>query len=128
VNAFSCTKYEGVRAGEKVSEICAASASQIKVSPGDYQVFEKMKQFSSGLQDALKNSPLASSVQSFGVTDSGIQGFPVQTVTFRGGMATNRMELKSVTNVNFAEADFSVGNAKKQELPAMPGAPKGKQR
>ena len=128
VNGFSCTKYEGVRAGEKVSEICAASASQIKVSPGDYQVFEKMKQFSSGLQDALKNSPLASSVQSFGVTDSGIQGFPVQTVTFRGGMATNRMELKSVTNVNFADADFSVGNAKKQEMPGIPGAARGKQR
>jgi len=128
VNAFSCTKYEGVRGAEKVSEVCAASASQIKVAPADYKVFEKMKEFSAGLMDSLKNSPLAASMQTSSVTDSGIVGFPVQTVSFRNGQAATRMELKSVTNMSFSDADFSVGSAKKLEMPAMPGAAKGKQR
>jgi hypothetical protein len=43
-------------------------------------------------------------------------------------MATNRVELKSVTNVSFPDSDFSLGTAKKQEMPGMPGAAKGKQR
>lgn len=121
VNAFSCTKYDGVRGAEKVSEICAASASQIKIAPGDYQVFEKMKEFTGSLQDAMKNSSLGASMQTSAVTDSGISGFPVQTISFRNGQPASRMELKSVTNTNFSDADFSVGSAKKIEM-AIPAA------
>jgi hypothetical protein len=128
VNGFSCTKYEGMRGAEKVAEVCAASASQIKVTPGDYQVFEKMKQFTSGLQDAMKNSPFATGIQSASVADSGVEGFPVQTVSFRNGQAAIRTELKSVTNASFSDADFSVGAAKKIEMPAMGGPPQGKTR
>ena len=127
VNGFSCTKYEGVRGAEKVSEICAASASQIKVAPGDYQVFEKMKEFTSSIQNAMKNSPFGASMQS-SVADAGFTGFPAQTVNFKNGQAADRMELKSVTNASFSNADFSTGTAKKVEMPAMPGGPQGKQR
>lgn len=128
VNAFSCTKYEGVRGAEKVSEVCAASPSQVKITPGDYQVFEKMRQFTAGLQDALKNSPFAANVQSGSVTESGIEGFPVQTISFRNGQAASRAELKSVTNASFSDADFSLGSARKVEMPGMSGGPQGKGR
>ena len=128
VNGFACTKYEGIRGAEKVSEVCAASASQIKVAPGDYQVFEKMKQFTAGIQDAMKNSPFAAGIQSSSVADSGMEGFPVQTVSFRNGQAASRMELKSVTTASFSDADFSLGSAKKVEMPTMPGGGRGKQR
>jgi hypothetical protein len=120
VNGFSCTKYDGMQGAEKVSEVCAAGASQIKINPTDFQVFEKMKQFTAGLQDALKSSPLASSMQSASVGQSGIEGFPVQTVTFRNAQPATRMELKSVTNASFSDADFSTGSAKKVEMP-VPG-------
>jgi len=126
VNGFSCTKYDGTKGAEKVSEVCAASASQIKVTPGDYQVFEKMKEFTAGLQDAMKNSPMGASMQASSVAESGINGFPVQTASFRNGQAASRMELKSVTNTNFSDADFSVGTATKVGMPAMPGGPQGR--
>jgi len=128
VNAFTCTKYEGVRGAEKVSEVCAASPSQVRITPGDYQVFEKMRQFTAGLQDALKNSPFAANVQSGSVTESGIEGFPVQSVSFRNGQAATRAELKSVTNASFSDADFSLGSARKVDMPGMSGGPQGKQR
>ncbi len=127
INGFSCTKYDGVRGAEKVSEICAGSASQIKVNPGDYQIYEKLTEFSAGLQDALKNSPLGASIQTGAIGDSGIKGFPVQTISFSNGQPSNRMELKSVANMSFSDADFSLGTAKKIEM-AIPNASKGKQR
>jgi hypothetical protein len=123
VNGFSCTKYDGLRGAEKVTEVCSGSASQIKIAAGDYQVFEKMKAFTAGLQDALKNSALAASVQS-SFADPGLQGYPVQTINFHGGQAADRVELKSVTNTSFSDADFSLGTAKKMEMPAMPTAGK----
>jgi hypothetical protein len=125
VNGFSCTKYEGMRGAEKVSEVCAGSPSQIKIAPNDFQVFEKMKQFFSGMMDAMKNSPFGANIQTASITQPGFEGFPVQTITFRNGQAADRVELKSVANSSFSDADFSVGAAKKVEMPSM-GGPQGR--
>jgi hypothetical protein len=127
VNGFSCTKYEGDLSGQKESEVCAALPAQLKLTPGDLQIFEKMRQFSSDLLSALANSPMRASVPKGYGFESGYEGFPIQKVDFENGQATRRGELKSITRVSFTDADFSLGNAKKVELP-IPGAPKGKQR
>ena len=127
VNGFSCTKYEGVRSGEKEAEVCAAVEAQLKLTASDLQIFEKMKQFSASVTSALANSPVRVSVPA-GSLEAGYEGFPIQRVEFDKGQATRRSELKSITRANFSDADFSLGDAKKVEIP-MPGAPgKGKQR
>jgi hypothetical protein len=59
--------------------------------------------------------------------DQGYDGFPIQKVTFQNGKPSERMELKSITRTSFTDADFSLGTAKKLEIP-IPAAPKGKQR
>jgi hypothetical protein len=127
VNGFSCTKYEGDRNGQKESELCAALPAQLKLTPADLDVFEKMRQFSSSLVSALANSPIRAAAPTGYGLESGYEGFPVQKTEFDNGQATKRSELKSITRANFADADFSLGNAKKVELP-IPGAAKGKQR
>jgi hypothetical protein len=126
VNGFSCTKYEGDLSGVKESEVCAALPAQIQLAPGDLQIFEKMRQFSSSLISALANSPVSIKVPTAYGLDSGYEGFPIQRVDFENGQATKRSELKSITRMNFTDADFSLGNAKKVELP-IPGG-RGKQR
>ncbi|MCU1339541.1 MAG: hypothetical protein JWO19_5122 [Bryobacterales bacterium] len=126
VNGFSCTKYEGLQGAEKVAEVCAAQPAQIKITPSDFQVFEKMKQFTSGIQNAMANSPFGANLRS-SMTEPGFEGFPVQRVTFRDGKAADRMELKSVTTAALSDADFSVGGAKKVDMP-IPGGSQGKQR
>ena len=125
VNGFSCTKYEGVMGGEKETEVCAALPAQLKLTPADLQIFEKMKQFSATLTSALASAPVRVNV-STGSIEPGYEGFPIQRVDFDKGQATKRSELKSITRVNFTDADFSLGDAKKVELP-IPGA-RGKQR
>jgi hypothetical protein len=127
VNGFSCTKYEGDLSGVKESEVCAALPAQIKLTPADLQIFEKMKQFSSSPLSALANSPVHISVPSGYGFEEGYEGFPIQKIDFENGQATKRSELKSITRTNFTDADFSLGNAKKVELP-IPGAARGKQR
>jgi hypothetical protein len=126
VNGFSCTKYEGVRGSEKQAEVCAALPAQLKLSPSDMQIFEKMREFSASLLSSLANSPVKVNVPT-GSLEAGYEGFPIQRVDFDNGQATKRSELKSITRTNFADADFSLGDAKKVELP-IPGAAKGKQR
>ncbi len=126
VNGFSCTKYEGDKGGQKVADICAGVPAQLKLSPSDMQIFEKMREFSSSLLSSLANSPMRVNVPT-GSLEAGYEGFPIQRVDYDNGQATKRAELKSITRANLSDADFSLGDAKKIEMP-MPGAPKGKQR
>jgi hypothetical protein len=126
VNGFSCTKYDGVLSGEKEAEVCAALPAQLKLTPSDFQVLDKMKQFSSSLLSALASSPIRVNVPTAAGLESGYDGFPVQKTDFANGQPTRRGELKSITRVSFSDADFSLGTAKKVEMP-IPGA-KGKQR
>jgi hypothetical protein len=126
VNGFSCTKYEGDKGGQKEAEVCASVSAQLKLTTADLQIFEKMREFSAGLLSSLANSPVKVNVPT-GSLESGYEGFPIQRVDFENGQATKRSELKSITRTNFADADFSLGDAKKVEMP-IPGAAKGKQR
>src|ERR1700674_634344 len=74
VNGFSCTKYEGDRGGQKEAEVCAALPAQLKLTPGDLQIFEKMREFSNTLLSSLANSPVKVSVPT-GSLESGYEGF-----------------------------------------------------
>ena len=78
------------------------------------------------LTSSLANSPLKMSVPT-GSFEAGYEGFPIQKTQYSNGQPTHRGELKSVTRATFSDADFSLGDAKKVELP-IPGAAKGKQR
>jgi hypothetical protein len=127
VNGFSCTKYEGDRSGEKLSELCAALPAQLKLTPDDLQIFEKMRQFSTTLLGALASSPVRVNLPTTSGFEAGYDGFPIQRVNFDNGQAVDRSELKSITRTSFTDADFSLGNAKKVDLP-IPGAATGKQR
>ncbi len=125
VNGFSCTKYEGVEGTQKVADICAASASQIKLSPADFQVFQKMKDFVSNLTSAMSSMPFYSNLAAGRYFENGIEGFPIQRISYSNGKAEDRSELKSVTPASFSDADFSLGNAKKVEM-ELPGGPRGR--
>jgi hypothetical protein len=118
VNGFSCTKYDGMRGAEKVAEVCAAKPSDLKLSPSDFQVFDKMKEFAANLQTTFANAVGASDFRS--VAEFGYDGFPVEQTTFSGGKPETKSELKSITRASFSDADFSLGDAKKVEIPIPP--------
>jgi len=131
VNGFRCTNYDGMRDGQKASEICAADAGAININPADFQVMEKMAAFMQSMVSATQNSPLASMIPKTSFAQPGIKGFPVQTTTFTNGQAVTREVLKSAFDTKFTDADFSTGSAKKVEMPNLGaiggrGAAKGK--
>jgi hypothetical protein len=115
---FACTKYEGVRDGQKVLELCAADAAALKLASGDYQVYEKMREFTASMMKAMKNSPMAGMMQ--GSSQGGVKGFPVEETGFRDGKPVTKVVVKSITDVAVTDADFSTGAAKKVEM-GMPG-------
>ena len=125
VNGFACTNYDGMKGAEKVAEVCAAQPADLRLAASDFQVFRKMQEFTAGMMQAMQNSPIASAIN-INVGDATVDGYPVQQTTFRNGQATDRFVVKSVTDATFTDADFSVGNAKKMEMPDMGGAGKGK--
>jgi hypothetical protein len=119
VNGFRCTNYEGAVGGQKIAEICSAQPADLKLTPADFQVFDKMREFTAGLQRAVQNMPITAALSSIG--DSQVDGFPVQQTSFNNGRAASKSELKSVTEASFTDADFSLGNAKKVDM-ALPRA------
>jgi len=118
VNGFSCTRYEGMRGPEKVAEVCAAKPSDLKFSPSDFQVFDKMKEFAANLQSAFTNSLGVGNFRS--MAEPGYEGFPIAQTTFSGGKPEVKTELKSLARASFSDPDFSLGNAKKVEIPIPP--------
>jgi len=119
VNGFKCTQYEGTSNNQKVAELCAAEPSQLGISAGDIQVFEKMRQFFAEFSRSFANLPFASGAMSQ-LMDPGFQGYPVQHATFREGQAVYKAETKLVDRASFSDADFSTGSARRVEMPMGP--------
>ena len=118
VSGFTCTTYEGIRGGEKVAELCAAKPEDVHSSTADFQVFEKMREFSGNLISGLANNmPLNNRFAD--LAQPGYDGFPIQQTSYSGGQPVTKMEMKSLERVNLSEADFSLGSAKKVDL--IPG-------
>jgi Domain of unknown function (DUF4412) len=113
VNGFSCTRYEGVLKGEKTAEVCASRPSDVHFSQSDFQVFEKMRQFSA---DLVSSNPLLSGAKTSYLMNPGFEGYPVETINYSGGQATTKWEVKSIEHTSFSDADFSLGAAKKMDL------------
>ena len=99
VNGFACTKY-------------------LHFNASDFQVFEKMREFTSSLVSSFANSPFANGRMDY-FTQAGFEGYPVEHTNFAGGEAVSKMQMKSIERSSFSDTDFSLGNAKKMQL--MPG-------
>jgi hypothetical protein len=119
VGGFRCTRYEGTRGGEKILELCASTLSDIKLRPEEFQVLEKMREFATGMTKAVESTPLAGLMQSTGITQAGIEGYPVQSISFQNGKPVSREQVKAIAEATFTDADFSTGTAKKVDLPNL---------
>jgi hypothetical protein len=120
VAGFPCSKYEGVRGTEKVVEVCASRPAELKFAAADFQVYEKMKEFTSGLQRAFASMPMMANSLS-GLSEAGFEGYPVTKTTFSAGKADKTTELKLLERATFRADDFSVGNAKRNAMPGPRG-------
>jgi hypothetical protein len=84
------------------------------------QILEKMRQFTASLMEAVASMPMAANLTANALADAGFEGFPVQRISFRDGQPSEKQELKSAVQATFTDADFSLGSAKKVEMPMGP--------
>ncbi len=119
VSGFRCTRHEGTRSGEKVLELCASTLSDVKLGAQEFQVLEKMREFTTSMMKAVKSTPLAGMMESTGITQAGIEGYPVQSITFSNGKPVAREQLKAIVEATLTDADFSTGTAKQVDLPNL---------
>ena len=115
VNGRECSKYDGLLDGQKVSELCAAPADSLNLSPSDLAVFEKMAGAFEQMTKSLRQIPYFRTA-SPKLFDKQIDGIPVQQIQFENGQQVSRFEFKDSTRRNFSDADFSVGDAKLVEM------------
>lgn len=124
VSGFRCTNYDEMQGGQKTAELCTAAPADLGLNPADFQVFSRMQAFTQAMQ-----GPMAQMMPRGSGPRTGLNGFPVQTVDFKAGKAASRELVKSITDVALTDADFSLGSAKKVEMPGMgAAAAKGKGR
>jgi hypothetical protein len=107
IRQWTCDKYEGVREGQKVWEVCAVDFAQFGVQPADLRVFEGMAEMfknlaPQGMEDAFK-------VGFDGTEREGaFRGVPVQRVSFRNGAPNQLFEVTEVTRQDVDDALFEV--------------------
>jgi hypothetical protein len=104
VGKWTCDKYEGIRDGKKVSELCTVAPGALGFTPADFEVTKQMAEFFAKLvpQGAEQMFRMGSS----GTT--GFTGVPVRTVTFNNGVAGATSEITDVTRQNFPDSMFTV--------------------
>ena len=69
----------------------------------------------------LANTPFGGGGGFRDMADPGFEGYPIQQTIFRNGQPEVKMETKSIARASFSDADFSLGNAKKVEMPIPQG-------
>ena len=121
VGRWTCDKYEGVKNGEKTSEVCTVAPTAFGFAMGDFDITRQFAEFFSKMipqgADALFR------IGSSGPT--GFSGLPVRTISYRGGAPQTVIEITEVSRQNFPDSIFDVpAGYKKRDFP---GAGRGRQ-
>jgi hypothetical protein len=116
-----CKKYEVFQGQEKVSELCAVPPAAVGLTAKEMALFDKVAEAMEDMTRGVRRYFDVGSIQG-PMSAKQIDGFPVEQVIFRNGKPSARMEFYSSEQRALTDADFSTGNAKRVEMPQMPGA------
>lgn len=100
INGWDTDKYEGAREGAKHSEIWTAPPKELNLADADFQVLKDMARFFEKFAKNLEGM--------LGDKSNGLEGMPVKTITYKGGKAGFRSELKEAKKENLAPGLFEV--------------------
>jgi len=125
VGRWTCEKYEGTKAGEKVSEVCTVAPSALGFTEADFEVTRQLGEFLSSLVPQAADSVFK--IGSAADGPNAFPGLPVRFVSFRAGAAQTVSEVTDASRQTFADALFQVpAGYQKREFPGM-GRGRGRQ-
>lgn len=116
-----CKKYEVFQGQEKVSELCAVPLAAVGLTATEMALFDKVAEAMEDMTRGVRRYFDVGSIQG-AMPAKQIDGFPIEQVIFRNGKPSARMEFYASEQRALTDADFSTGNARRIEMPKMPGA------
>jgi hypothetical protein len=103
VGRWTCDKYEGYRADQKVTERCTATPAALGLTAADFAVTQQLAEF---VRTALPQA--ADQVATLGQTEAdGFTGFPLRTVSVSGDRTTVT-EVTAASRTTFDDAIFAI--------------------
>jgi hypothetical protein len=119
VGKWTCEKYESVRDGRKVSELCTVDPAATGFTAADFEITKQFAEFFMKLMP--QGMDRLFSLGTGGPT--GFSGMPVKTVNYdASGNVTSTMELTDVSRRNFPDSLFAVpAGFQKKDFPGGRG-------
>ena len=92
VGQWTCSKYDGTRGNEKVTELCTVEPKALGLTAGDFEVAQQLAEFMKAMMPTMDNQITVNG----NAAQNGFAGVPVRTTTFSGGKPSITMETKSI--------------------------------
>ncbi len=104
VGQWSCSKYEGFRGNDKVSEVCTVDPKEFGLTPADFEVAIQLAEFMKSLMPQG-----ADQMFTLGKPEAqGFSGIPVRQTSFANGKPASVHEIKEFRRETFPASTFEV--------------------
>lgn len=89
---WACAKYDGMRAAEKVTELCTVEPKALGLTPADFEVARQLAEFMKSIAPQM-----ADQIATLGTpTEQGFSGYPIRQTHFSNGKVRSVNELKEI--------------------------------
>ena len=119
ISGYDCTRVEGIRGDQKVTEYCGSTSDDFKLKDSEHQTVLDMQGYLRNFLIMVKSDD--QSVRAF-AWDTKTDGYPVLTRCFTNGKMTLELTLATVSRKGPTEDQFKIDGFKKMEMPKVPGA------
>ena len=110
---WACAKYDGMRAAEKVVEICTVEPKALGLTPGDFEVAKQLAEFMKSLVPQM-----ADRIAVVGTpAEQGFSGVPIRQSHFSNGKVTSVNELKEIKREAIPASAWQAPAGFKRESP-----------
>jgi hypothetical protein len=119
ISGYDCTRVEGIRGDQKVTEYCGSTSDDFKLKDSEHQTVLDMQGYLRNFLIMVKSDD--QSVRAF-AWDTKTDGYPVLTRCFTNGKMTLELTLATVSRKGPTDDQFKIDGFKKMEMPKVPGA------
>jgi hypothetical protein len=117
IAGYECTRVEGKRGSDKVSEYCGTTSDDFKLSPAEHQTMLDMQGYLRNFTIMVRSPDDATRAFQW---DTSVDGYPVLTRCFRNGELTLELTLASFDRKALSDTLFVIPSGyKKMDLARM---------
>ena len=116
ISGYECTRVEGMRGSEKITEYCGSTSSDLKMTEADRQTMLDMQPLLRNFTITVRTSDDATRAFAW---DASTDGYPVLTRCFARGEMTLELKLATVARKGPTDDQFSLSGFTKMDITKM---------